>query len=274
MKVSLLPYLVNTFVSLRFFNDISTGCYLFLLYWRSTTHRQANIFKSRKTHSQSTSHIFLRKPVGFGFYKQSCPWPCAEDSPRRSSHFSCWLPLVWDVVMATALLGLFATVLPCPLVLMATESDLEEASGFTSLTLPWAEASGLGWNICPGSHGDSMGSRLDPSLAHAGTRHFLLLSCCVFQFRPFLYPLPWAPVDEEALCTFAHLWLFIQLQDFIKSQIRKKLETIPYYSDLKVLVFSCGSSFIKGRKDHWEEWLELPSRLKYTIISLKLNYNF
>lgn len=145
MKVSLLPYLVNNFVSLGFFNDISTGYYLFSLYWRSTTHRQANIFKSRKTHSQSTSHIFLRKPVGLGFYKQSCPWPCAEDTPRHSSHSSCWLPFVWDVVMATTLLRVFATVLlPCPLVLMATESDLEEASGFTSLTLP--EQKHLGWD--------------------------------------------------------------------------------------------------------------------------------
>lgn len=247
MKVSLLPCLVNNFVSLRFFNDISTGCYLFSLYGRSTTHRQANIFKSRKTHSQSSSHIFLRKPVGLGCYKQSCPWPCAEDSPRRSSHFSCWLPFVWDVVMATALLRVFATVLPCPLVLMATESDLEEASGFTSLTLP--EQEHLGWDEI-GSHGDSMGSRLDPSLAHAGTRHFLLLSAASFSSGHFSILCP-EPLWMERLCVPLLTSDFsFNFRALSRSQMRKKSVTIPYYCKLKVLVFSCGSTFIKGRKDH------------------------
>lgn len=58
-------------------------------------------------------------------------------------------------------------------------------------------------------------------------------------------------MDREALHAFAHLGVFIQLQDLSRSYMTRKFETIPYYSaKKKKKVFLYGSTFIKGNRDH------------------------
>lgn len=149
--------------------------------------------------------------------------------------------------------GIYSSFPALSWVFIATESNLYEASGFASSTLPWAEAPGLGWNICPGSHGESMGLRLEPQFCTCWYPPFpASLMLHLFSSGHFCILCPKLSSQwMKRLCVPLLLSAFpSNFRTLSKSQKRKKSETIPYYSTLKVLVCSCGSTFRKGRKDH------------------------
>lgn len=162
-----------------------------------------------------------------------------------------------DVVMATTFLRVFATVLfSCPF-LSPHSHRIRSRRGFRLCLInrfpplgrsTWAGMSYLPrvtWRI----HVVKARSPVSLMLVHAlsclssaasfGSGHFCIL-CPKLQC-------PWT----KRLCVPLLLSPFpFNFRTSSRSQMRKKFETIPYYSTLKVLVCSCRSTFLKGRKDH------------------------